>query len=161
MKIFISFVVLLLMFSCNTKQHKITLSKNLLDSIKKVCDTSYTKRYRTDDFSKAVYFVKRKDSIVYQIMYNKDSAITQILGARKEIKILEQNFYNNGQLIALLQFDTTGKKTGVGIYYYQNGVVQRSGNFKDGFAVGNWKEYNEKGDLKRILNYDSNAVIIK
>jgi antitoxin component YwqK of YwqJK toxin-antitoxin module len=161
MKIYISLIGLLCLLSCNTKQHKITVSKSLLDSIKNVCDTNYTKRYRTDDFSKAVYFIKRKDSIVYQIMYNKDSSITQILGARKGIKILEQNFYNNGQLIATLQFDTIGKKTGVGIYYYQNAVIQRIGNFKDGFAVGNWKEFDEKGSLKNILNYDSNGVIIK
>ncbi len=125
---------LILLFACTTKHNKIVVSQSLLDSIKKVSDTSFSKKYRTDDFAKATYYINKNDSTVFQLMYNKDSLLTQLIGTKNGKKIIEQSFYNNGQLKAQLQFDSFGKKTGKAIYYYENGKIERTALFKDGVA---------------------------
>jgi antitoxin component YwqK of YwqJK toxin-antitoxin module len=84
-------------------------------------------------------------------MYNKDKAITQIIGIKKGGKFLEQNFYPNGQLVALLQFDSLGFKTGNAVYFYENGRKQREGKFQGGIPVGEWTEYAPDGRILQVL----------
>lgn len=50
-----------------------------------------------------------------------------------------------------------GKK----IDYFSNGNVRLLGNFKNGYPIGEIREYYQNGEIKEIINYDNEGLIIK
>jgi antitoxin component YwqK of YwqJK toxin-antitoxin module len=57
--------------------------------------------------------------------------------------------------------DSYGQFDGSAVYYYEDGTVNSEGRFKGGFRLGEWKNYNEKGDLVSRDIYNSNGQVEK
>ena len=47
-----------------------------------------------------------------------------------------------------------GIKHGPFRQYFGNGKEKIVGNFKEGKEAGKWFEYNEEGEIERLVNYD-------
>ncbi|WP_157805332.1 hypothetical protein [Confluentibacter citreus] len=45
--------------------------------------------------------------------------------------------------------------------YFTNGIMRFYGNFKNGFAVGEIKEYYQNGNIKKLLIYDNDGYFKK
>ena len=53
----------------------------------------------------------------------------------------------------------TFTKTGPYFYYYENGKVKITGNYKDNMKSGEWKYYDEKGKLLKTEKYDKDKLL--
>jgi hypothetical protein len=148
--------------SCQQKRpcQKIIFNPSILDSVKKKSDTSYSRRYRTEEFAVADYFINRKDSTVCQIMKDTAEIIRQVIMSKNDRRFFTAEYYDNGQLKAKLPFDENGKFDGAAEYYFENGCVMRSGSFIHGFFQGEWRTYDERGNLVSIDRYDENGQLI-
>ena len=71
----------------------------MLDSIIKTSDTVYTKKYRSQEFATATYFVNKKDSVVYQIMKDVNEVIRQVIGSKNNTLLYKAAYFANGQLM--------------------------------------------------------------
>jgi antitoxin component YwqK of YwqJK toxin-antitoxin module len=136
------------------------VNKTLLDSVKQKADTIYSKRYRTEEFAEADYYVNKHDSTYCQVMKDTGGIIRQVIMAKKDIRFFTAEYYDNGQLKAKLPFDSKGKFDGPAEYYFENGCVMRSGSFVHGFFHGEWRNYDQKGNLVSIDTYDENGQLI-
>jgi len=150
------------LFSCRQKQscEKITFNQSILDSVKKKSDITYTRKYRTEEFAFADYFLNRKDSTVCQIMKDTGGIVRQVIMSKKGIRFFTAEYYDNGQLKAKLPFDTNGKFDGEAEYYFENGCIKSNGNFVHGFFYGEWRNYDERGNLISTDSYDDNGQLI-
>ncbi len=149
MKRILSFTFLTgFIFSCsfqNSESKK--LDQAWLDSIIKNSDSSYVKPYYRTDLVTATYYLNKKDSTVCQVMKDSAGIIRQIIIVKKDIRTFFGQYYKNGQLQAGLSLDEFGQYHGGATYYYENGRVQSSGDFLHGSRTGEWKNFNEKGQL--------------
>jgi len=154
--------VIVFIAGCNSKYEcpKITVSKAMLDSVKQKADTSFSKKYRTEEFAQADYYVNRRDSTYCQIMKDTGGTIRQVIMAKKDIRFFTAEYFDNGQLKAKLPFDGNGKFDGQAEYYFENGCVRSSGSFVHGFFHGDWKNYNENGNLISIDSYNESGELI-
>ncbi len=78
--------------------------------------------------------------------------------------------YNNGLVVGdyrvyniegELLYKTYFGKYGNGTYkdfFYETGVLKEEGDYKNGIKEGNWCEYHENGDLKKISFYESGIL---
>lgn len=160
MKYFLS--ALIILASCSSKRTvtKITFDQHLLDSVKRKADTSYSKRYRTEEFTTADYYVNRKDTSVCQVMKDDSGRVRQVIMARKAIRLYTAEYFSNGQLKAKLNFDSLGRLSGPCVYYYESGMVKSEGGFQAGIYTGEWKNYKENGKLERKDQFDSSGALI-
>jgi antitoxin component YwqK of YwqJK toxin-antitoxin module len=164
---FIFFLILSVMiFGCSehatSKGEILRVKKEWLDSIIKKSDTSWVKPYRNNEFVTSVYYVDRKDSIVTQLMKDSAGTIRQINIAKyDQVRLFFAEYYANGQMKASLPLDSLGKNNGPGKYYYKNGQIKSEGVFSHGFYSGQWKNYDEKGNLLSTDEYGSNGQILK
>jgi antitoxin component YwqK of YwqJK toxin-antitoxin module len=135
-------------FSC-TQQNSGSkkLDKAWLDSIIKNSDSSYVKPYYRTDFVTATYYLNKNDSTVCQVMKDSAGIIRQIIIAKKDVRTFFAQYYKNGQVQAALTLDEFGQYHGAATYYYETGRVQSSGDFLHGSRTGEWKNFNEKGQL--------------
>jgi len=63
-------------------------------------------------------------------------------------------FYSEkGMKISMTEFKH-GKKNGVSLHRYPNGMVHYSGEYEDDLQVGLWKTYDTDGKLVDSTNYD-------
>ena len=166
MKIAIVILLISLFYSCKSKNKTfenklITINKGFIDSIKNKSDTTYTKRYRNNEFVTAEYYLNRNDHTVTQIMRDSGNNIRQVLITKKGKKLFGTEYFKNGQLKALLPLDSSGKYNGFTKYYYENGIVKSEGIYKEGFHAGNWKNYDSNGVNISIDNYNDNGQLIK
>jgi len=150
------------LLGCEQKQscEKITFNQSVLDSVKKKSDTSYTRKYRTEEFAVADYFINRKDSTVCQIMKDTGGIIHQVIMAKNDRRFFTAEYFDNGQLKAKLPFDKNGKFDGTAEYYFENGCVMRKGSFVHGFFHGEWRNFDERGNLLSVDSYDENGQLI-
>ena len=132
----------------------------MLDSAKQKADTSFSKKYRTEEFAQADYYVNRRDSTYCQIMKDTGGTIRQVIMAKKDIRFFTSEYFDNGQLKAKLPFDKNGKFDGQAEYYFENGCVRSSGSFVHGFFHGEWKNYDEHGNLISVDSYNDNGELI-
>lgn len=162
MRVILYCLVIFCLIGCEQKQSckKIVLNQSILDSAKQKADTSYTKRYLTEEFAIADHFINRKDSTVCQIMKDTGGVVRQVIMTRKDIRFFTAEFYENGQLKAKLPFDNKGKFDGQAEYYFESGCIMRSGSFVHGFFHGEWRNFDELGNLVSIDNYDENGELI-
>ncbi len=151
---------LLLLVSCAEKKSNNGTNQSWLDSIIKNSDSSYTKPYNRTDFVTAVFYITKKDSSVCQLMKDSAGITRQIIIAKKGTRIFFGSYYKNGQLQASLPLDEFGQYHGTGIFYYEDGAVQSSGNYDHGFKTGPWKIYDEKGKLTATDEFNKNGEII-
>jgi len=150
-------------WSCrnNNVCSRLTVDDNLVDSVKKKSDTSYTKRYRNKEFAVAEYYINRKDTTVCQLMKDTTNQIRQIIITKNDVRLYTAEYYSNGQLKAHLPFDEAGKLKGEGEFYFENGCVKNKGAFNHGLYRGEWTNYNDKGQIISRDQYDSNGQLIK
>jgi antitoxin component YwqK of YwqJK toxin-antitoxin module len=141
-------------------KHRITVNISMLDSIRKVSDSIYTKPYYTRDFATAEYFMNKKDSILTQVMKDKDSVIRQVIITKNKLRIFTAQYYANGQLTAKYELDKFGQYDGYSEEFYEDGSVKRSGNYKSGFHTGEWKNYAENGKLSNTETYNESGQAV-
>jgi antitoxin component YwqK of YwqJK toxin-antitoxin module len=157
---------MLALTSCNDNNkppfvHTKKINEQWLDSITKNSDSSFIRNYHRTDFVTAAYYISNKDSTICNVMRDSLNYVRQIIISKNDKRIYFAQYYANGQQVMETKLDSYGQYNDSAFSYYENGVLKSEGIYKHGLSVGIWKEYNEKGDLKRILNYDSNVVIIK
>ncbi len=146
--------------SCSTKTtpaEKITVNQLYIDSLKKLADTSYTKKQFTANFALAEYYGITKDGVLLQIMKRKDSAIKQVIVAKSGKRIYFAQYYDNGQLKGLYNFDNYGSNSGASKEYYENGHVKEAGEYKAGFRTGEWTMFDSTGKPVEKVAYDANG----
>ena len=162
MRLLVPFLTLIILFT-NCSEHSgnaKTINRSWLDSIIKASDSSYTKPYKRTDFVTAVYYINKKDSSVCQLMKDSADSIRQIIIAKKDIRTLFAQYYPNGNLQADLPLDSFGQYHGPGKFFYEDGSLQSTGNYKHGFKTGEWKVYDEKGKVTATDSYDGNGNIM-
>ncbi len=76
----------------------------LIDSVKKVSDSSYTKPYYTGHFATAEYYLNSADSTIMQVMKDSSEHVRQVIIARNKRRLYFTQFYANGQLMASYHF---------------------------------------------------------
>ena len=162
-KIFLLPVIFMLaIFSCSQKNNNNnkSINQSWLDSIIKNSDSSYTKPYKRTDFVTASYYINKKDSSVCQLMKDSAGKIRQIIIAKKNIRTFFAQYYSNGNLQADLPMDAFGQYHGTGKFFYEDGNLQSTGNYKHGFKTGTWTVYNEKGKVTATDSYDDNGNLV-
>ena len=167
MKKLIVYIFIITITACSCSQQKNnsspgakTIDRNWLYSIIKASDSSYTKPYKRTDFVTAVYYINKKDSSVCQVMKDSADSIRQIIITKKDTRIFFGSYYKNGQLQAHLPLDEFGQFHGEGNFYYEDGSLQSKGNYTQGFKTGEWKVYDEKGEITNTDSYDSNGNLM-
>jgi hypothetical protein len=152
----------IVIFSCNHPKMPATkLDKDWLNSIIEKSDSSYSKPYYRTDFVTAVYYINKKDSTVCQMMKDSAGLTRQIIITKKDIRIFFGDYYSNGQLQADLPLDNFGHYHGPATYYYKNGIIQSRGNYTNGLKNGKWDNYDEKGKLTSLEEFDPNGQLTK
>ncbi len=136
------------------------VDKLWLDSIVKNSDSTYSKKYRTNDFVIAEYYLFKRDSSVCQVMKDSSKTIRQIIISKKNKRTYFAQYFANGQLMADIKLDNFGQPDGDATYYFENGLIKSTGKYNHGLAAGQWKEFDEKNSAV-IISYDSNGVRIK
>lgn len=137
------------------------LDHQWLDSVKKSCDSVYTRKYGTTKFAIAEYFINKKDGIVCQVMKDSLDAVRQIIISKKSRRSFFAEYYSNGQLMAQLPLDSFGQYHGRSIYYYEEGVIESEGEYSNGLKKGAWKNYPKNGKGFTINEYNQNGQVIK
>lgn len=164
MKLLLIVFICLFISSCasnekKTQQPLTGVNYHLLDSIKGLADTTYAKKYGTIKFANAVYFINRKDSTVCQVMKDTADSIRQIIVTQKGKRSYFEEYYPNGQQVAFFQFDSLGQYNDSAKYFYENGLLESAGQYKNGFKTGSWLNYNAQGMLISTNEYDSNDYV--
>ncbi len=165
MKLLIIIANGIFLFGCASKDnasHKlVSVNHQWLDSIRQSGDTSYVKKYGTLKFANAEYFINRKDAIICQVMKDSSDSVRQIIITKNSRRNYFAEYYPNGQLIAQLPLDSFGQYHGSSKYYYQNGIIESVGDYKNGLKTGIWNNYDASGKLNSISEYDANGRVIK
>ncbi len=154
------FCILLSWVSCvegNKTFEKIVVDQSMVDSLKKVSDSSYSKPYYSGNFAVAEYYLNSGDSSIMQVMKDSGKHVRQVIIAKNNKRKYFAQFYANGQLMASYQFDAYGQNDGESKEYFENGAVSMSGVYKNGMRTGKWKNFNEKGEYLFSALYNSNG----
>jgi antitoxin component YwqK of YwqJK toxin-antitoxin module len=165
MKHVLIFIAFFFMLGCNTKMKTMSsvtgVNYNWLDSIKENSDTSYVKKYGTNKFATATYYINSKAAVTCQVMKDLSDSIRQIIVTKNNKRIFIAEYYGNGQLTAKLPLDTFGQYHGPATWFYENGYKESDGEYVHGFKKGEWKNYNQLGELTGKNEYDSNGNVTK
>jgi antitoxin component YwqK of YwqJK toxin-antitoxin module len=164
MKCVLILIAYFFMLGCNPKKEKpnrVTgVNCSWLDSIKKSSDTTYIKKYGTNKFATATYYINSKEAITCQVMKDLSDSIRQIIVTKNNKRIFIAEYYGNGQLMAKLPLDTFGQYHGPATWFYENGYKESNGEYVHGFKKGEWKNYNQQGEFTGKNEYDSNGNIV-
>lgn len=68
-------------------------------------------------------------------------------------------YYTNGQVIGYINLSSEGKINGKAKYYYQDGRIRTTGEWRNTKRVGVWKDYDEEGKLVSIYDHDKDEYI--
>ena len=91
----------------------------------------------------------------------------------KEGKLVMQNFYPNGKIKIEAEFKNDSIQDGRYKRFYENGILESEGYYKDNDQYGEWKFYyenrniksyvffNDKGKQYYLRKYDENGKLIK
>lgn len=161
----ISLLILFFSVGCKNKNApqplKSTFDHSMIDSIKSRADTFYSSRYPRRDISLAEYYVNRKDSTLTQVMKDSLGRIRQIASVRNKVRMFFAEYYPNGQVKADFHFDGYGQYDGASKEYDEYGGIQRLGAYRSGMHVGKWKNYNGKGELISVDEYNNDGQQMK
>ncbi|RYD57314.1 MAG: hypothetical protein EOP56_08365 [Sphingobacteriales bacterium] len=75
-----------------------------------------------------------------------------------EFKEGKVSFYSGGYLKAEGDFNNAGKKEGEWKYFYHNGIVSLTEQYKNGVIQGEAREYRTNGHLKSVHKYDNDGT---
>ncbi len=93
-----------------------------------------------------------------QVMKAADSSIRQVAITKNNRRIYFAQYYDNGQLKGEYSFDGYGSNAGPSKEYYRNGMVKAEGEYKAGFRVGKWQEYDSIGKKTELVEYEENGL---
>ncbi|MBS1742564.1 MAG: hypothetical protein JST81_05960 [Bacteroidetes bacterium] len=153
-------IVAMYVMACNSKKASesthLLIDTKMLDSIKLHSDSMYEKPYMRSDWVTATYFVSRKDSTITQLMKDSFGNIRQVIIERNKVRIYVNQYYPNGQQQYKVKLDAFGQFDGPAEEYYENGNLKRTGTYKSGLHIGEWKNYDESGvyTFTQIYNGD-------
>ena len=114
-----------------------------------------------------VYFRKGKRYTGMVEMTTKDNVVTgtgKIVDGYKEGEW--KFFYPNGKYLGLTVF-FEGEKNGKIEKYYENGQLEFEGQYKNDRKIGEWKWFDESGNIIDVQTYDgtqiekSDSVVVK
>ena len=154
------------LFACNSERKRSAIEvymapgKEWLDSLHKASDTTFGKRYGGVDFYKTEFNVNKKMGTLTQIMLDSNDHITQIVVAKDNKRIFFKEYYSNGQMKSKLSLDSTGQFDGPAKYYYEDGRIQKEGNFKNGFYSGSWNNYDKEGYITSVEKYGESGELL-
>ena len=153
--------LIFLLYSCTQQNSNAKiLAASFTDSIIKHSDSSYQKPYYLIDFVTASYYVNKKDSTISQFMKDSAGNIRQVIISKKGSRIFFGSYYKKGQLQADLPLDAFGQYHGTGKFFYEDGNLQSTGDYKHGFKTGTWTVYDDKGKVTATDTYDDNGSLI-
>jgi antitoxin component YwqK of YwqJK toxin-antitoxin module len=141
----------------NKSFEKITVDNSLIDSVKKVSDSSYVKPYYSGYFASATYYLNSADSTLMQVMKDSSNKVRQVIIAKNNKRLYFTQYYANGQLMASYYFNADGQNDGESKEYFENGAVSMSGKYSNGLRTGKWKNFNEKGEYLFSAVYNNNG----
>jgi hypothetical protein len=154
------------LFACKSEEKRSAIEvymapgKEWLDSLHKASDTTFGKRYGGVDFFKTEYNVNKKMGTLTQVMLDSNDHITQIVVVKDKKRILFGEYYTNGQMKSKLSLDTTGQFNGQAKYYYEDGRIQKEGNYKNGFFSGSWNNYDKDGYMTSVEKYGESGELL-
>jgi antitoxin component YwqK of YwqJK toxin-antitoxin module len=73
----------------------------------------------------------------------------------------EAEFYPNGQLKGKVTLSADGEVEGPVTYYYEDGRISVTGQYRQLKHIGAWKTYNKNGDLRVIDYYSADGHLIR
>lgn len=120
-------------------------------AVKTVLDESVLMKLDTParhDFYFVGEYLNKDDSLITTILRDSLGNIVGLNQRSKGATIFASEYYANGQEKGDVPFTRDGKLTGKAVYYYENGKIRSSGRLANGIRVGEWKEYDEDGNLK-------------
>lgn len=91
--------------------------------------------------------------------YFPSGKIRFIIISQNNIPTSQKMFYENGQLDYILNYDSTGAKTGEWKQYYQNGQLYEVGSYKRGEEVGEWRRYHQNGQIAEVGKYENGLEV--
>jgi hypothetical protein len=154
------------LFACKSESKRSAIEvyvapgKEWLDSLHKASDTTFGKRYGGVDFYKTEYSINKKAGTLTQAMLDSNDHITQIVVVKDKKRILFGEYYRNGQMKSKLSLDSTGQFDGLAKYYYEDGRIQKEGNYKNGFFSGSWINYDKDGYMTSIEKYGESGELL-
>lgn len=135
--------------------------KGWLDSTHKASDTTFSKKYGGVEFYTTEFNVNRKAGTLTQVMLDSMGNITQIMVVKNKRRILFREYYANGQMKSNIPLDTaTGQFNGLAKFYYEDGRIQREGEYKSGLFSGSWNYYDKDGYLTSTEKFGENGEIM-
>ena len=119
---------------------EIVLPIALADSVR------YT-READGDTSIYVYKTKLNETIIIR---KRNLSITALQKRKKDRKVFSAEFYPNSQLKGKVMHNEKGEIEGRVKYYYDDGRIKATGEFKSGKKVGTWEKFSENGYLSLL-----------
>lgn len=69
------------------------------------------------------------------------------------------SYYKNQNLRHELNYNASGLKDGLQIYYHSNGVVSMKGHWINGKINGSLARYDKSGNIKTVVEYDNGKIV--
>jgi antitoxin component YwqK of YwqJK toxin-antitoxin module len=134
--------------------------KEWLDSTHKASDTTFSKKYGGIEFYTTEFNVNKKAGTFTQVMLDSMGHITQIIVTKDKKRVLFKEYYTNGQARSNISLDSNGQFNGLAKYYYEDGRIQKEGNYKNGVFSGDWNNYDKDGYATTIEKYGKEGELI-
>ncbi|MBI1837051.1 MAG: hypothetical protein HYR91_07270 [Flavobacteriia bacterium] len=113
--------------------------------------------------SKGNYINQKKDSI--WVNYEPAGCISfietyknDVLNGLKVIYFIPQDINDRILRIYLKQNFTNGKLEGESIEYFDNGIVKKTGNYKNNVKIGVWENYHPNGKMMMLERYKNGIM---
>ena len=144
-KIFVVFLLGMLMFSCEDKAK---------DEVKHVQKVVYYYAETDIPWVAYIYDVVGNDSTWVEEVWFHENGELQLIGPIVDNKREGEfrGYYPSGKLMSVGEFKH-GKREGKGTIYYENGNVNIINYYCRGKACGMWGYYNEDGELVDVKEY--------
>jgi MORN repeat variant len=141
------------------KKQVVKITQAQLDSLTKDADSSYITKYRNSEFVSAEFFVNKAQQLVCQVMKDSLGQVRQIIRARANTRLFYGEYFPNGQIKSILPLDNAGRYDGKSISFYEDGCIKAEGQYKQGFRIGEWKNYDSYGQISGMEMYDANGQL--
>jgi len=147
------------LYSCNNETKVAEESKlisydpEMLKQIESDYDSSFVENLDRSDYASISHYIV--DSINENLVF-RDSMqrVVAIVKRERGTNYFTAEYYPNGQLKAKISNSSPGMVEGPAIHYYENGVVSLEGQWKNLKRVGEWKQYNDSGQLVSVETYN-------
>ena len=147
------------LYSCNNETKVAEESKlisydpEMLKQIESDYDSSFVENLDRSDYASISHYIV--DSINENLVF-RDSMqrVVAIVKRERGKNYFTAEYYPNGQLKAKISNSSPGMVEGPAIHYYENGVVSLEGQWKNLKRVGEWKQYNDSGQLVSVETYN-------